>query len=602
MLRQPHQEGRTIMRLTGGDLTVHLGPYHARIDTVLREMTDHRVVARLWERDYRLWKPEPTDISNRLGWLQSSSMLHDDGERLHQFIQGVCAEGYTQALVLGMGGSSLAPALFSHISGADQSTMSLAVLDSTDPGAVMAYTQWCDPVHTLFLVSSKSGTTVETLSLFKHFYNHVAGTQRASEEVGRHFVAITDPQSPLADLATHYGFREVFLADPTVGGRYAALSHFGLVPAALVGVDLPRLLTNAEQMMRACGAAGAVDTNPGAQLGSILSELALAGRDKVTVWTSATLSALGAWVEHLLAESTGKEGKGLIPIVHEPLGLPTAYSPDRLFVYLGFSGDDEQPQEQILDALTAAAHPVVHVHLQELYGVGGQVFLWEIATAIAGSRLGINPFDQPNMEAAKQRAHHAVTTYSATGAFPEDLPAATFDDMRLYGTHGARSPEEALQAFLEQGQPGDYVTIQAYLPPPFEGHITGQDTPELTQTRQETTAIRSTLTSMCGRIRDKYGLAATFGYGPRYLYSTGQLHKGDAGRGLFLQLTADAAHDVPIPTDAGALTTALSFGTLQAAQALGDRQALREAGRRLVRFHLGAQVMERLRQLNRALV
>jgi glucose-6-phosphate isomerase len=564
-------------------------------------MTDHRIVARLWERDSTLWKPKLTDISKRLEWLQIVHALHDDSERMHRFIQDVRAEGYTQALVLGMGGASLAPALFCHTFGADQSPLSLAVLDSTDPGAVAAYTQWCDPAHTLFLVSSPSGRTMEALSLFKHFYNHVAANQHAPE-VGRHFVAITAPQSPLADLATRYGFREVFLAEPPLEGRYAALSHVGLVSAALVGVDLPRLFAHAEQMQHACGAAEALDTNPGAQLGAILSELALAGRDKVTVRTSTTLSALGAWVEHLLAESTGKEGKGLIPIVHEPLGLPTAYGPDRLFVHFEVNGDDEQQQEQILDALAAAGHPVVHVHLQDRYAVGGQVFLWEIATAIAGSRLGINPFDQPNVEAATQRAHQVATTSSATGAFPEDLPAATFDEMRRYGTHSARSPEEALQAFLAQGQPGDYVTIQAYLTPPIEGRMTEQDTPELTRMRQETTEIWSTLTSMCARIRDKYMLAATFGYGPRYLHTTGQLHKGDAGRGLFLQLTADAAHDVPIPTDVGALTTTVSFGTLQAALALGDRQTLREAGRHIVRFHLGGQVVERLRQLNQALV
>jgi hypothetical protein len=307
-------------------------------------------------------------------------------------------------------------------------------------------------------------------------------------------------------------------------------------------------------------------------------------------------------VEHLLAESTGKAGTGLIPIVYEPLGLPSAYGPDRLFVYLEFSGDDEQQQAEVLDALAARGHPVVHMPLQDLYEVGRQVVLWQIAAAVAAARLGVNPFDQPATEAATQRTHHMVTTYRTTGALPEDPPTATFDAVRLYGTPSARTPEEAVLAFLAQGRPGDYVTIQAYLPPPLEIPQTGQDTPEILRLRQETTEIRTTLMSICGRIRDKYGLAATFGYGPRSLYTTGPLHQGGAGHGLLLQLTAEAPHEVPIPTEAGALTTDLSFGTLQAAQALGEYQALREAGRRIVRVHLGAEVVERLRHLNQALV
>jgi glucose-6-phosphate isomerase len=245
---------------------------------------------------------------------------------------------------------------------------------------------------------------------------------------------------------------------------------------------------------------------------------------------------------------------------------------------------------------------MLHIHLNDPYALGGQFFLWEMATAIAGYRLGVHPFDQPNVEAAKQRTQEAVNVYSHTGSLTEETPAATYDDMRLYGSLVADSPEEALQAFLAQGQPGDYVTMQAYLPPPITLPVTEQQTSELTKAMQETSEIHASLLSMCARMRDKYHLAATFGYGPRYLHSTGQLHKGDAGRGLFIQLTADALQDVPIPAETGEITPALSFGTLEAAQALGDRQALVEAGRRLIRFHLGAQVVERLHQLNQALV
>ena len=581
--------------------STHLGTYQTSVDQVLHQMDEQRIVARIWENDHTVWKPQPTDIYNRLGWLQSPSAIKNELKRVDRFVREVRAEGYTHALLLGMGGSSLAPALFSRTYGAEHGPLNLAVLDSTDPAAVSVYTQALDPDQTLFLVSSKSGTTVETLSLFKHFYNHVAGTQQAAE-VGRHFVAITDPHSNLADLATRHGFREIFLADPAIGGRYAALSHFGLVPAALIGVDIPRLLDHAEQMMHACGASEAVDVNPGARLGAILGTLAREGRDKATVLTSHALSAFGDWVEQLLAESTGKEGTGIVPIVHEPLGLPDLYGNDRLFIHLAFSSDDAQQIEEVLQRIRAAGHPMLHIHLNGPYALGGQFFLWEMATAIAGYHLGVHPFDQPNVEAAKQRTQEAITVYSNTGTLTEETPAATYDDMRLYGSLVADSPEEALRAFLAQGQPGDYVTIQAYLPPPIALPVTEQQTSELTTAMQETSEIHASLLSMCARMRDKYHLAATFGYGPRYLHSTGQLHKGDAGRGLFIQLTADALQDMPIPAETGEITPALSFGTLEAAQALGDRQALVEAGRRLIRFHLGAQVVERLHQLNQALV
>jgi glucose-6-phosphate isomerase len=478
----------------------------------------------------------------------------------------------------------------------------LVVLDSTDPGIVSAYTTMFDPAHTLFIISSKSGTTVETLSLFKHFYNHVAATQ-PEQEIGRHFVAITDPQSHLADLGARCGFRQVFLADPHIGGRYAALSHFGLVPAALAGVDVSRLLDHAEQMMQACSVSEAVGVNPGAQLGAILGALAQAGRDKATIVASASLSAFGAWVEQLLAESTGKEGKGIIPVLHEPLGLAESYGHDRLFVHLALAGDDEEQNEQLLERIAEAGHPVVHLHLPDRYELGEQFFLWEMATAVAAYRLGINPFDQPNVEAAKRHAQHLVQTSNESGAFPTETPAAIYDDdMLLYGSIVAETPGSALQQFLVQGQPGDYIAIQAYLTPPIESRRAERHTPELSMAMRETSEIHATLLSMCARIRDKYGLAATFGYGPRYLHSTGQLHKGDAGRGLFIQVTADVAQDVPIPVEAGDLQPSISFGTLLAAQASGDRQALLEAGRRLIRFHLGSRVVERLHQLNQALV
>ena len=582
-------------------LSALLNTYQARVENVLRDLNDQRILTRLWNRDHTIWKPEPTEIHNRLGWLQGVESMRGELADLRQFAHDVHGDGYTHALLLGMGGSSLAPAVFAHLFSTLDSPLTLTVLDSTDPSTISTYSHAIDPARTLFLVSSKSGTTVETLSLFKHFYNHVA-TVADSPEVGQHFVVITDPESPLAEMATQHHFRHVFHADPNVGGRYAALSHFGLVPAALLGVDLSRVLDHAEAMMQRCGADGAIEHNPGAQLGAILGELAQCGRDKITLAASVSLRPFGSWVEQLLAESTGKEGKGLIPILHEPLGLPRLYGDDRLFVHLAMQQDDEDQIEEILDEIARAGHPVVHMHLNDPYEIGGQFFLWEMATALVASRLEINPFDQPNVEAAKQRTQDAVKTYHDTSALPGERLAATYGDIHLYGPVTAESPEVALNAFLAQGQPGDYVVLQAYLPLPIKWEHTDQQTPELNNAMRETTEIQAALLSICGRIRDKYGLAATFGYGPRYLHSTGQLHKGDAGNGLFIQFTADAPADVPIPDVAGAMTPTISFATLEMSQAMGDRQALEAAGRRIMRFHLGSRIVEHLIQLNQALL
>ena len=578
-----------------------LDTYQARVENVLRDLRDQQILTRLWNQDHTIWKPEPTEIHNRLGWLQSVEHMRGELARIRQFAHDVHGDGYTHALLLGMGGSSLAPAVFAHLFSTLDNPLKLTVLDSTDPSTVSTYSHAIDPARTLFLVSSKSGTTVETLSLFKHFYNHVA-TVVDTPEVGRHFVAITDPDSPLADTARQHHFRHVFHADPNVGGRYAALSHFGLVPAALLGVDLSHVLDHAEAMMQRCGADGAIERNPGAQLGAILGALAQEGRDKVTLAASVSLRPFGSWVEQLLAESTGKAGKGLIPILHEPLGLPNVYGDDRLFVHLAMQQDDEDQIEHILDEIARAGHPVVHLHLNDPYEIGGQFFLWEMATALAAYRLEINPFDQPNVEAAKQRTRDAVNTYHDTGSLPDENPAATYGDIHLYGPVTAESPEAALNAFLAQGQPGDYVVLQAYLPLPIEWEHTDQRTPELNNAMRETTEMQAVLLSICGRIRDKYGLAATFGYGPRYLHSTGQLHKGDAGNGLFIQFTADAPNDVSIPDVAGEIAPTLNFATLETSQAMGDRQALEAAGRRIVRFHLGSRVVEHLHQLNQSLV
>jgi transaldolase/glucose-6-phosphate isomerase len=544
-----------------------LGTHEPAVDAALDEMVQDRIIARIWAHDHTVWKPEPTEITDRLGWLHIAEAMSEQVPLLESLVDGVIDDGYTDVLVLGMGGSSLAPEVFSKVFGGQTSSLpSLSVLDSTDPGAILAHAERLDPARTLFIVATKSGGTVETLSFFKYFYNWTADALGANR-AGQHFVAITDPGSKLAGMAERYGFRAVFLNDPNIGGRYSALSYFGLVPAALVGVDVETLLDQALNMARNCDSCNCpVDgDNNGAWLGAIMGELAKAGRDKVTFITSPELGNFGDWVEQLMAESTGKEGKGILPVVGEPLGAPDVYGDDRLFVYLQLDGDGED--DAALQALAGAGHPVVHLRLRDLYDLGEQFFLWEMATAVAGYRLGINPFDQPNVESAKVMAREMVVAYSETGTLPADEPAPL--------------TAETLERFLAQAQARDYVSLQAYVQPTAE-------------TDEALQALRT-------RLRDKFKLATTAGYGPRFLHSTGQLHKGDVGNGLFIQFTADDPRDVPIPDEAGSPQSSMAFGVLKMAQRLGDKQALEDAGRRVIRLHLGKEVVGSLKRLTKAL-
>ena len=512
----------------------------------LEEIARGEVIPRIWAGDHTVWKPDPAGIADRLGWLRCPATMPAELPRLQAFAGSVRDAGYTHALLLGMGGSSLAPELFGTLFSVSGG-LSLAVLDSTVPGAVLAHARRLDPARTLFIVSTKSGTTVETLSFFKYFYNWAAAAL-GTDHAGDHFVAITDPGSKLAGLAARLHFRDTFLNDPTIGGRNSALSFFGLVPAALVGVDLTRLLDRAAAMAAACDPAVPVEDNPAACLGVSMAESAKASRDKLTFIAPPHLAGFCDWAEQLVAESTGKEGKGILPIVGEPLGPPEVYGDDRLFVYLGDRSGD--PTTQIP---TTVWSPSVQVDWPDLYDLGGQFFLWELATAVAGHRLGINPFDQPNVEAAKVLARRLVAEYADKGTLPVGAAASLDSD--------------ALACFLDQAQRGDYVAVQAYLQPTVE-----------------TTAA---LQAFRARLRDRTRLAVTLGYGPRYLHSTGQLHKGDAGHGLFIQLTAPNSQDAPIPDEPGSPASSLTFGLLKTTQVLGDAQALAAAGRRVIHFDLG---------------
>jgi len=537
-----------------------LGPYTDVLEQTLQKLTEERVVPRIWDLDYTLWQPEPREITNRLGWLRSAQIMRERVPDLQAFAAELRAEGFSHVLLLGMGGSSLAPELFAKVFGPQCDGLELAILDTTAPGKVLEFARRLDPARTLFVVATKSGGTVETLSAFKYFYNWSLEALGA-EKVGQHFVAITDPGSGLEHLAQVYRFRRIFLNDPNIGGRYSVLSCFGMVPAALVGLDVERLLDQALEMAQRCGAGVPVTQHPAAWLGGVMGALAQAGRDKLTLLLPDLLLPLGDWIEQLVAESTGKTGKGILPVVGEPLLTPERYGEDRLFVDVRFAESTERLEQ--VEALSAAGHPVVRLELRDLYDLGGQFFLWSMATAIAGYVLGVNPFDQPNVEAAKRLARQMVAEYLEKGALP------VFEQR-------TPDPEEVLR-FLDQARPGDYIALQAYITP----------TPESDAALQ---ALRQ-------RLLLRTRCAVTVGYGPRFLHSTGQLHKGDAGRGWFIQFTAEETEDAPIPDKAGETASGMGFSVLIKAQALGDYLALREAGRRVISVNLGAAPVQALLHL-----
>lgn len=555
------------------NLTLAPGKLEQAVAQALAAMRTENVIPRLWDHDHTLWKPAPTEIANRLGWLASPQIMRQEVASLRAFAERVWGDGYTEALLLGMGGSSLAPEVFQKILGGRAGSCNLAVLDSTDPGAVLAATQNRDPGRTLFVVSTKSGGTVETLSFFKYVYRRVVNAVGA-EQAGRHFIAITDPCSSLVDLAEQHRFREVSLNDPDIGGRYSGLSLFGLVPAALSGADIALLLERAGQIAEACRQAEPVD-NPGAALGAAIGALARTGRDKLTFAISPQWAGLGDWIEQLVAESTGKEGTGILPVIGEPLVGPDMYGDDRVFVHIRLRGDSTH--DHAITALRDAGHPIIRLDVDNDHDLGGQMFLWEFATAVAGWRLGINPFNQPDVESAKVGARTMIAAYQRDGRLPETAPTFTDGDIDVWTDDAATTLQDALASFLDHATSGCYIAVQAYLQP--------------------SAATDQALASLRAALRRRSHCATTVGYGPRFLHSTGQLHKGDNGRGLFVQITSETVADVAIPDDPDRDSGSVTFGALKQAQALGDRAALRDAGRRVIRLHLHNHTVSTLQRV-----
>jgi len=554
-------------------LTASLGNFEEPVRATLAESARANVIGRIWNKDAALWKQEPAHqkiIVNSLGWLTVAGQMLAVADELSRFGAEVRASAdFDHAMVCGMGGSSLCPEVLRQTFGKQAGFPELLVLDSTDPDAINNFRKQLDPGRCLFVVASKSGTTTEPIAFHRYWYNEVA---KVSSQPGQSFITITDPGSQMADTAAAEHFRRIFLNQPDIGGRYSALSYFGMVPAALMGLDIEKLLRGAEAMAAACAEGVEVNANPGALLGAVMSECALAGRDKLTIVTDQKLSALGLWIEQLIAESTGKEGQGIVPVVGEPLGEASTYGSDRLFISVSVGAPDSETKSK-LDALEAAGHPVVYRRLADVHELCAEFFLWEMATAFAGWRMAINPFDQPNVQESKDATRALLEEFIRDGKSPASDPVANDGTLTVYGTEASRggSVTDVLAAHLARIKPHDYVALLAYV----------EETPE---TEAAIQAIRLSL-------RDMTGCATTTGYGPRFLHSTGQLHKGGPDSGVFIQITAPDTVDLEVP---GAPYT---FSILKDAQAQGDFQSLLSHGRRAIRVDLGADVVVGLAKL-----
>jgi len=533
-------------------------PFHSTISATLEALLHHRVVDRLWAKDYRLWKPDPREIRDRLGWLTLHNQMRTQLDDLQRCVAAARNMRIKDVVLLGMGGSSLGPEVLRTTFQPQKQSPRLWVLDSTVPGWVRKVTASINPTRTLFLVASKSGGTIEVLSLFTHFWKVVS--KNSANTCGDHFIAITDPGTSLEQLAHDHGFRHTFINPSDIGGRYSVLSLFGLVPAALLGIDIPRLLDRAANMVDRCAPHTPIDSNPGAYLGAVMGSLAKSGRDKVTIVASPALATFGLWVEQLLAESTGKQGTGLIPVAQEPVLPPSAYGHDRLFVYLRLRGDKNEGIDRRIHKLGHARHPVLQIDLRDRYDLGAEFFRWEFATAVAGHILGIHPFDQPNVQESKDNTNRVLGVFQSTGRLPNQ-PSNT--------------PKQAAQDLLRHLQTGSYVSILSYTTPssPFEAAVN---------------RLRHTLVS-------HYHVTTTFGYGPRYLHSTGQLHKGGPNTGVFLELVDRMTPALAIPGQP------FSFGTLAQAQAAGDLQSLRAHDRHAILVQLGRDPAATVRALTTAL-
>ncbi|MDQ2882784.1 MAG: bifunctional transaldolase/phosoglucose isomerase [Actinomycetota bacterium] len=568
---------------------IHLPPgIAAEMTSVTDAWRRADTVARMWAHDAGVWTGQ--DEGRRLGWLTVAREQREHPQRFAAFVEEIRAGGFADAVVLGMGGSSLCPEVLARTYPRAAGLPRLRVLDSTDPSQVQAMAQRVDLAHTVFFVSSKSGTTLEPDIFADYFYAQVAAVV-GEPEAARRFVAITDPGSPLEKRATEAGWRAVFHGVASIGGRYSALSDFGMIPGAAAGVDVIGLLDRAETMAQACAASVALADNPGFRLGALIGVCATGGRDKVTILTSPGIAGFGAWLEQLLAESTGKQGRGVIPVDGEPLGDPSVYGSDRLFVRLCLSTEPDPATDATVEALVTVGHPVYEVELGDVYDLGGAFFGFEFAVAVAGAIIGIDPFDQPDVEDAKVAARRLTDAYEAAGSLPELRPLGEGHGITLYAddrntaelreltqgdTDGTRSPlDDYLRAHLGRVRAGDYVALLAYIP--------------------MTPHHERLLTEMRVLVRDALAVATCVGFGPRFQHSTGQAYKGGPNTGVFLQITCQGRVDLDIPGHS------YTFGVVEESQARSDLDVLATRDRRALRLHLGPDVAHGLSMLRDAL-
>ncbi|MFN2578542.1 MAG: bifunctional transaldolase/phosoglucose isomerase [Pyrinomonadaceae bacterium] len=547
------------------------------VELVLQDWDEKGKVARLWARDSSLWTDQGEE--KWLAWLNIVEEQQKTERRFANFTAEVRDAGFTQMLLLGMGGSSLCPEVLRKSFGRIDGFPDLHVLDSTDPAQIRAIEKQLDLAKTLFFVSSKSGTTLEPNIFKQYFYARVAHAV-GPDQAGSRFIAITDPGSKLREEAAGEDFRKIFLGVPSIGGRYSALSDFGLAPAAAMGIDVSRFLGSAGEMVKACANVSA-QNNPGVILGAVLGTAQASRRDKITIVASPAIHDAGAWLEQLLAESTGKNGKGLIPVDREPLGSTDVYGADRVFVYLRFEPAPHVSQDKAIAELASAGQPVISISVADVYDLSQEFFRWEIAVAVAGSIIGINPFDQPDVEASKIATRKLTDEYERTGSLPSEAPFFEAEGIKLFADSknaaalqkaaGEGSLNGYLRAHLDQLKPQDYFALLAYV--------------EMNEMHE------ASLQVVREAVRNTKRVATCLGFGPRFLHSTGQAYKGGPNSGVFLQITCDDRDDLPVPNQK------YTFGIVKAAQARGDFAVLNERGRRALRVHLGSDVSAGLDKL-----
>ena len=550
----------------------------AALAASLEDWKKNNKVARLWQKDASLWSN--ADESKWLGWLTITNEQLANLDTLKQLAEEVKKAKFKHVLLLGMGGSSLCPEVLRMTFGKIAGFPELHVLDSTDPAQIKAIEKKVDLKKTLCIVSSKSGSTLEP-NIFKQYFFERVGKAVGDKVAGSRFIAVTDPGSKMQQVAEDDKFWRIFAGDPSIGGRYSALSNFGMVPAAAMGMDLGKFLRTTQEMVKACGASSTADSNPGVLLGNILGVAANHGRDKITIITSPGISDLGAWLEQLIAESTGKIGKGIIPVDREKLAKPSVYGSDRIFAYLRLANKPNKAQDAAVAAIEKAGHPVVRITLPNVYALGQEFFRWEIATAVAGSIIGINAFNQPDVEASKIETKKLTSQYEATGSLPPESPFFIAKDAKLFADDknsaalsGGKSLNEILKTHLSRIGAGDYFAVLGYIP----------------MNAQNEKALQTIRVS----VRDAKKVATCMGFGPRFLHSTGQAYKGGPNSGVFLQITCDDASDLAVPGQK------YTFGVVKAAQARGDFAVLAERGRRALRVHLGKNLKSGLNALAKA--